>query len=92
MACNPNRFTPRSLAMLVAVEELLPGEPVLRLLGVADDRIALTERARVVAEGEQLRKTGVLLQEIDMGDVVEVDDCARVPRLLRIRWTACHWR
>ena len=39
------------------------------------------QRPGVVAEADQLGQAGVLLEEIDVGDVVQVDDRAEVPGL-----------
>ena len=57
----------------VGLEELVAGETVLRLLGLADDGVAALEGAGVVAEADALGETGDLLEEGDVGDVVEVD-------------------
>jgi hypothetical protein len=59
-----------------AVDDLLPGEAVLGLLGLADDDVAVLERARVVAAGHQFGQAGGLLDEVDVADVVEVDHSA----------------
>ena len=58
----------------VPLEELVTRETVLRLLGFSDDEVALPQGARVVAERNEVRKAGVLLEEVDVLDVVQVDD------------------
>ena len=81
----------------VAVEELVAGEAVLRLLGLADDGVAALERTGVVAAAEEARRERIrairnrgwnaadltqgVEEERPVGDVVEVDDRAEIPRL-----------
>ena len=57
----------------VGLEELVAGQAVLRLLGLADDGVAALEGAGVVAQADALGQAGDALEEGDVGDVVEVD-------------------
>ena len=71
---------PPGLELAVPLEELLAREAVLRLLGLADDGVALLERAGVVPAAHQLGNAGGVAQRADVRDVVEVDDRAGLAR------------
>src|SRR5208282_4693570 len=73
--------SPRSprLQLPVALEELPAREAILGLLGLADDGVAFLERAGVVPAAYELGYARRLRERLDMRDVIEVDDGARLP-------------
>ena len=72
------------LCHLVGLEELVAGQPVLRFRRLADDVVTLDEVAWVVAEAEDLRQAGVLLEVVEVADVIEVDDGTELDGLLEL--------
>lgn len=72
------------LGHLVGLEELIARQAVLRLRRLADDVIALNEIARVVAEADDFRQAGVLLEVVEVADVIEVDDGTEFDGLLEL--------
>ena len=59
-------------------EDLRPGHTVLGVAGVAHDRVAQAELAAgVVAQADRLGDAAVVLQEVDVGKVVQVDERAQ---------------
>ena len=65
----------------VSLEELVCGEAVLGLLGLADDGVAALERTRIPAAAHELgQRSARALNRGDVSDVVEVDDCAHLHR------------
>src|SRR4051812_32671194 len=72
---------------LISRKELCAGQAKLRLLGMADDGVARAEPPRIVAEREQVGQTGMVLEELNVADVVQVDHRIQCPRLLELfRW------
>ena len=65
----------------VAVYKLLSGKAVLGLGRLADDVVAALELTRVVAEADQLRHAGMLLQILQVRDVVKIDHRPQLPGL-----------
>ena len=66
----------------VGGEELVAGEAVLGLLGMADDGVARLGRAGVVAETEGFGQgTGGGDERVDVRDIIEVDDGAELAGL-----------
>ena len=72
------------LGHLVGLEELVARQAVFRFRRLADDVIALDEVARVVAEADDLRQAGVLLEVVEVADVVEVDDGTELDGFLEL--------
>ena len=70
----------------VGLEELGLREAVFRLLGLADDGVAALERTGVPTAAEAIREMAAqrALEEIEVGDVVEVDDRAERGRFLEL--------
>ena len=63
---------------LVAVKKLLPCQTVLCLLRLSYDSVSFLQRTRVVPEADKLGNSGALLQERDVGDIVQVDDSSQL--------------
>ena len=70
-------FCPTGHGPAVGLDDLLVADPVLGLLGLADDVVAGAAGARVVAEADQLRHHRHL---VDQGDIVQVEQAAALGR------------
>ena len=56
--------------LAIPFDELLFGAAVFGILWFSDNRIALFQGTRIVAEADQLRQTGRLLQKSEMGEII----------------------
>ena len=80
--CRPKRDTPSLLEHSVTVEKLLSREAVFRFLGFANDRVSPAQRARVVAKAHEFGQPRRSLDKWQVADIVNVDESAKLARLL----------
>ena len=70
----------------IRIEKLRFCQAVFRFFGLSDNRVPLAQGAGIVAETDKFRKGFErAVQKVDVGNVVEVDDCALFLRICVFR-------
>mmetsp|Transcript_89033 Transcript_89033/g.251284 ORF Transcript_89033/g.251284 Transcript_89033/m.251284 type:complete len:350 (+) Transcript_89033:439-1488(+) len=72
------------LALLVALEQLSRGAAELGRLGVANELVARPAGSGIEAEADHLGQAILLVQEVNMGEVIQVHEGSELLRLLEL--------